>query len=424
MVSEAIFKEQHQIEKLQNEINKQAKIIENLREIEDTYISLLKFADDHIAIVDRNCKYQFLNEKVLTRRGMTLDQRVGLSYGDLHDEDDTKEYASKIEEVANTGRPAKMKYRSKIDGRYFLRTFSPVINNNGQIKSVIVTAKDITERIEAEKNLRHEKELSEGLINSSFDGILAFDLNCCYTIWNPGMERISGVSKDQALGKFISEVFPFLKKIGEDKYHFDALEGKHSISKDKRYIVPETGKEGFFEADYSPLLNESNEVIGGIGIVRDITERKSFQTTLANRSKALEEVNTALKILLKKREKDKVKTEERIAANIRELIVPYLQMIENSPLSRSQKKILEIITANIEELTKSFSLKLSSRYFALTPTEIRVANLIKQGFKTKEIASSLKSSYKTIESHREKIRKKLGITNQNRNLRSFLLSFN
>ena len=98
------------------------------------------------------------------------------------------------------------------------------------------------------------------------------------------------------------------------------------------------------------------------------------------------------------------------------------QFSEGIAVVDSQKEIIEIIRGNIRELTQSFSLKLSSKYFALTPTEIQVADLIKHGKKTKEIASTLYSSYKTIETHRENIRKKLGISKQSVNLRSFLLS--
>jgi PAS domain S-box-containing protein len=51
--------------------------------------------------------------------------------------------------------------------------------------------------------------LFESLINSSFDGILAFDHNYRYTIWNQGMERISGVAAKDAIGKVAFELFPF-----------------------------------------------------------------------------------------------------------------------------------------------------------------------------------------------------------------------
>jgi PAS domain S-box-containing protein len=88
------------------------------------------------------------------------------------------------------------------------------------------------------------------------------------------MECISGLKREQVIGKNAFELFPFLKEMGEDKYLHDALEGKNIVARDRRYAIPQTGREGFFEAYYSPLRDQHGEVIGGVGIVRDITQRK------------------------------------------------------------------------------------------------------------------------------------------------------
>ncbi|MGB2598982.1 MAG: PAS domain S-box protein [Candidatus Omnitrophota bacterium] len=134
-----------------------------------------------------------------------------------------------------------------------------------------------------------KKRLSESLINSSVDGILAFDKECHYMIWNPGMERISGISKDQALGKCAFDVFPFLKEIGEDKFFYDALAGKTVIAKDRPYTVPETGLEGFFEGHYSPLCDKSGVIVGGLAVIRDITERKKVEEETQKTLKELQQ---------------------------------------------------------------------------------------------------------------------------------------
>src|SRR5688500_6638379 len=127
---------------------------------------------------------------------------------------------------------------------------------------------------------QHQKELLEGLVNSSFDGILAFDHDCRYTIWNPGMERISGLPATDVLGKVAFEVFPFLKETGEDHCSWEALAGRTAIGSDRPVVIPQTGQEGFFEARYSPLCSPSGEVIGVLGIIRDITERSRAEKAL------------------------------------------------------------------------------------------------------------------------------------------------
>ncbi|MFQ5674327.1 MAG: PAS domain S-box protein [bacterium] len=148
-------------------------------------------------------------------------------------------------------------------------------------KMIRVSAiRDITERKQAEIALQREKVFSERLINSSVDGILAFDSQCRYTVWNQGMERISGVSHTETLGKCAFDVFPFLKDIGEDKFFYDALAGKMAVAKDRPYIVPETGQEGFFEGHYSPLRDETGNIIGALAVIRETTARKLAEEAL------------------------------------------------------------------------------------------------------------------------------------------------
>src|SRR5262249_32320801 len=116
--------------------------------------------------------------------------------------------------------------------------------------------------------------LHSALLDASVDGILAFDRDYRYLAWNQAMERISGVSREDVLGKCAFDVFPFLKETGEFKYFLEALAGKSQIAEHRPFVVPETGREGFFEGYYSPLRNEAGDIVGGISIVRDITERK------------------------------------------------------------------------------------------------------------------------------------------------------
>lgn len=133
----------------------------------------------------------------------------------------------------------------------------------------------IVKRKQAEDELQRQKEFSESLINSSVDGILAFDLRFCITIWNPGMEHITGMSKADVVGQCAFETLPFLKDIGEDVFFFDTIAGKKVTSKDRQYSIPKTGRQGFFDGHYSPLLNVAGEIIGGVTIIIDTTEQKN-----------------------------------------------------------------------------------------------------------------------------------------------------
>ena len=161
----------------------------------------------------------------------------------------------------------------------------------------------------------------------------------------------------------------------------------------------------------------------------DITERKRAEQALRdrereleNKTSRLEEVNTALTVLLKKRDEDKKELEENILANIKELAMPCFDKLRKSGLDEGQKGFLSMLEANLNDVISPFSRSLSSWYLNFTPAEIQVANLVKNGKTTKGIAEFLNLSCETIDSHRKNIRKKIGITNKKANLRSYLLS--
>lgn len=146
------------------------------------------------------------------------------------------------------------------------------------------------------------------------------------------------------------------------------------------------------------------------------------EAELKAKTKELEEVNSALKVLLKKREEDKTALEDNILANVKQTVEPYLQKLQKSKLKHEQQVYLSIIAENIHGIISPFIKELSSSFLSLSPTEIQVADLIKQGKTIKEIAAILNLSTNTVMSHRYKIRRKLGILRKKTNLYTFLQS--
>lgn len=160
------------------------------------------------------------------------------------------------------------------------------------------------------------------------------------------------------------------------------------------------------------------------GIIIDITEKQRAREELENKAQKLEELNTALNVLLKKRSNDKTDLEKRFLGNIKQMVLPYLDKLEHGNCDAHQKVLIDILRENLREVTSSFSYNLSSKYFSLTYAEIQVADFIKNSRSTKEIASILNISPKTVKNYRQKIREKIGIANKKINLKSYLSSFN
>jgi len=134
-------------------------------------------------------------------------------------------------------------------------------------------------------------------------------------------------------------------------------------------------------------------------------------------------VNTALKVLLKQREEDKRELEEKILANVKEILLPYVDKLKRTKLDEHQLANLNVIETNLNNIISPFIRSLTAKYLDLTPREVQVATLVKEGKTTKEIAELLHSSTAAVDFHRNNIRVKLGLKNKKANLRTHLMSY-
>lgn len=137
--------------------------------------------------------------------------------------------------------------------------------------------------------INEEEDFSTRLIRSTTDGILAYDRNFRYTIWNPAMERLTGFSRNSVMGRNAFDVFPFLKETGIDRLFHAALEGETSVLNNVPYKISPTGKEGFLQTRHSPLYDEEGKIVGGLAVVNDITLYKRALEEIQVLNKELEQ---------------------------------------------------------------------------------------------------------------------------------------
>jgi DNA-binding NarL/FixJ family response regulator len=140
------------------------------------------------------------------------------------------------------------------------------------------------------------------------------------------------------------------------------------------------------------------------------------------KTKSLEEMNTAMKVLLNKREDDKIELEDNVLTNVKELVMPFVDKFRETQLDGHQKTLLSIIESNLNEIISPFTRRLSLEYLNLTPTEIQIANMTKHGNTSKKIAKIMNISPRTVDTHKKNIRRKIGLEGKRANLRSYLLS--
>ncbi|MBN1829738.1 MAG: response regulator [Deltaproteobacteria bacterium] len=164
-------------------------------------------------------------------------------------------------------------------------------------------------------------------------------------------------------------------------------------------------------------------------LTQEIQERKQVEDALKRReeelelnSRNIEEANTALRVLLKVREDDKVKLEQDVLANVKKLVFPFIEKLKAMNLQKNQMAYLETIENNLKTVVSPFLRNITLDHYSLTPREIEVANLVRDGRTTKDIAELLNISTKSVDFHRNNIRDKLGLKKRRSNLRSTLIS--
>jgi len=238
-----------------------------------------------------------------------------------------------------------------------------------------------------------------------------------------------GYAKDEMEGKPIFDfVLPEQREEAEERFRLK-LAGKRVPKHVNRIYLRKDGAKIYVAIDDTLDFDVNGKVIGVRTTMVDVTQQKRAEEKLRERKEALklqahslEEVNTALKVLLRRRDEDKIELEEKVLANVKELILPYLETLKNTRLDATQMAYTGIIESLLKDIVSPFLRSLSSKYMGLTRREVQVAGFVKEGKTNKEIAELLNVSVRAVEAHRENIRAKLGLKHQPVNLRSFLLS--
>jgi PAS domain S-box-containing protein len=319
----------------------------------------------------------------------------------------------------------------------------------------------ITERKLATVALQEREARLRLIVQTIPSGLFVVDVNRKVISWNKAAEEITGLKAEKVIGK------DCLKALDCDTCKKGCALFDISVDKPiygQECILHVDGKDIIISKNADILVGSEGKVIGGLESFIDISERKRTEEILQQtvrqkqvaydqaiiygeqlnkqmllcqraeesllkrkeelkvQARNLEEMNTALKVLLKHREEDKAELEEKVLANVKQLVLPYVDALKNTRLRDEQVAYTHIIESHLNNIISPFLQRLSSKYWGLTPKEIQVATLIREGKTTKEIAGLLNASVRAVEFHRENIRAKLGLKNKKANLRSYLLS--
>jgi PAS domain S-box-containing protein len=306
-------------------------------------------------------------------------------------------------------------------------TVEPLKDQDGNVVESRSMVINISGRKRAEEVLREQTIQNELVLHAAMDGFCVVDLKGKILRANDALSVISGYSWEELLGMNIRDL-EAVETPQETTKHIKRVMRKGS----DRFETRHRRKDGrIIDLEVSTNFVKTSEERFLVAFFHDITERKRAHQALSEReeeleikTQSLEEVNTALRVVLKNREEDKTELEEKVLYNVKQLAVPYIEKLKKNDLDERQKAYVSILESHLDDIISPFSRRLSSLYLDLTPAEIEVANLVRHGKTTKEIGELLNLSGRTIDTHRDNIRRKLGIKNKKANLRSFLISLN
>ena len=281
---------------------------------------------------------------------------------------------------------------------------------------------DISDRKQAEKELRESEARFSKLSEATWEAIAIHDRGVLLHA-NDQYYQMYGYEPAELLGKQTISITATPESVKTIRKHISSAEAGP-------YEVIGMRKDGTeFPIEIRGKMMEYSGKKVRVAAMRDITERKQAEKELMKRetelkiqSQHLQEVNSALKVLLRQREEDKKELQENIIANVEELVLPYLDKLSKVDFDDRHRAYINIIQSNLKDIISPFIDVLSSKLMRLTPTEIQVANFIKHGKTTKDMAEMLNLSVETIKFHRKNIRDKIGIKNKKANLRTQLLS--
>jgi two-component system, cell cycle sensor histidine kinase and response regulator CckA len=266
------------IQALVRDITERKKAEEALLYTQERYRDLASSADA-MYLVDRECRYQFMNDAHLLRLGLSLDEVKGRSYGDFHSEEDMKQFAATIEAVFETGRSFQTEQHGQTDDSFFLRTFSPVKNSQGSTAAVTVISKDITERKKLEELLKKEQQELKLIIDSSPTIVFYKDKEGRFIRVNKAFAEVLKLPEEEFVGKTVFDLYSTKIAEGMTKDDQEVIKSGHPKLNILEQYESARGIK-WVQTDKIPICDKNGIPFGLIGFAQDITDRKQAEEAM------------------------------------------------------------------------------------------------------------------------------------------------
>ena len=248
--------------------------------------AIINATRDAIVIINEQGEINFWNPSAETLFGWTRAEALGKKVDDLIASKQSDSSASlNLQELKEIENGVSIKQIIELeaihkDGHQFPIEFSlSTIEINGK-NNTLATIRDISELKQSNNSLIEANNFTRQILDSAQDGIIIYGKDLKYQVWNDYMEKFTGKKSDEILGKYPSEVFPFLQEQGVIKKIEEVLAGGTIHTSNFPYQLEQTDQKGWASDITSPLRNTEGEIVGAMAIVRDITTHKQEESQL------------------------------------------------------------------------------------------------------------------------------------------------
>ena len=401
---------------------------EALQESEKKYRHLVENIREVIYVTDTVGTVTYVSPAIGPLTGYTPSEIEGRHFSEFILNEDA-EYLIKGygNALSGQGRPAEYRLLTKSGDYCWVRTFTTPVRRGDEVIGLQGVLADITEYRKTVTALQESDARQRELLETMNEGFTIVDERGIRTYANKKVCEILGYTVEEMIGRPATD---FLEAENAEIWRQEFEKRKRGYSNPYELTWnTKDGKEVHTIISPKTIYDESGSFKGSFSVITDITDLNKAEEALQEREKELtsktmhlEDMNAALRILLEKREKDKEELEEKVLRNVKQLVTPYIEKLKKVADGRKQRAYLDVIEKNLGSITSAFSKDLNFRYQSLTPAEIQIAGLIREGKSTKEIADMMNLSGRTIESHRKNLRKKMGLKDKKANLRTTLLT--
>jgi PAS domain S-box-containing protein len=397
-----------------------------LRLSEERFRSVFEQAAVGLTQIRLDGRIQVANTRYCEMTGYTADELVGKSFLEItHPEDrpDSSEMFNHLLRSSGANYCREKRCLRKDGSVIWVRVSVSLIRDvHASPKYTMSVVEDITERRQMEQSLKESEDKFRRLVSAMTDAVVILDgQTWVVTDLNKAAEAFSGLEGGQTAQRTIDELITDPTAARE---LMDVLQDQGKVW-GHRVNILRSDREPFV-AEVSASSFESRGKKLACLVIRDITERLEVERRLQEinqellvNQKALEQKNSALSEVLSQIEQEKRIIVNQMTTNIKRVILPVVNKLAQL-LGNKEQEYIRRLRLGLDEIASPFVSRLEKQFAALTPRELEVASMIKEGMTSKEIASFLNTSVETVRNHRKSIRRKLGLTHEKANLASFL----